>query len=536
MCPGALHPFDQTVGPNNHPNPFNVFRTMKTFSKVAAMAALAAVATSAQGQLSLGTDCGCPPLGSRTTVQMSTLTNAQGELTGDVTLTCNNTYSLNEQVYVQNGARLFIQPGTVIRGQSGTGLNSKYLLVMRGGQIFANGNASCPIIFTDNNDPLDGSYPVSTRGQWGGLIMLGRATNNLLATDGLGIANGLGVIEGTDVADPRNYYGADLANSETFNDNDNSGILRYVSIRHGGTNISGNNESNGLTLGSGGRGTTLEYIEVIANDDDGIEFFGGTVDLKYSTVAYCNDDYWDWDHGYSGRIQFGYGIQLPAPGSQGDNGMECDGDDSDSSNPPLSDPTVYNMTIIGRGAGDHALDLKERTRGSINNSIFANFARGAALDNSRATDAYQEWLAGNLEVNNNIFQNVTNIITVGGAAAGATDAATFAADGNTSATVIDATLAIDPNTNAVSDAVNPVPTSGVTTTALPPVDDFFTGANYKGAFAPGATSWMQGWTLAALQGADGSAVDCPTDINGDGTTDILDFLDLNSNFNQSCAN
>ncbi|MCB0787005.1 MAG: hypothetical protein KDC02_22695, partial [Flavobacteriales bacterium] len=87
---------------------------------------------------------------------MSTLTNAQGEITGDVTLTCNNTYSLNEQVYVQNGARLFIQPGTVIRGQSGTELNSKYLLVMRGGQIFANGNASCPIIFTDANDPLDG--------------------------------------------------------------------------------------------------------------------------------------------------------------------------------------------------------------------------------------------------------------------------------------------------------------------------------------------------------------------------------------------
>ena len=100
----------------------------------------------------------------------------------------------------------------------------------------------------------------------------------------------------------------------------------------------------------------------------------------------------------------------------------------------------------------------------------------------------------------------------------------------------DATLAIDPNTNVVSDAVNPVPTSGVTTTSLPPVDDFFCGANYKGAFAPGATAWTQGWTLAALQGADGSAVDCPTDINGDGTTDILDFLDLNSNFNQSCAN
>jgi hypothetical protein len=492
--------------------------------------------SAASAQLALGDDCGCPALSSRTPVNMSTLIDVNGNLLStSTTLTCDNTYFLDEKVYVQDGASLFVQPGTVVRGVFGLGVDANALIVARGGKIFANGTDCCPIIFTDANDPLDGSYSVNIRGQWGGIIMLGKATNNLLlANGGLAVADGVGTIEGLLPGDSRNHYGGS-------DDDDSSGSMKYVSIRHGGTNIGANNEINGLTLGSVGRGTVLEHIEVIANDDDGIEFFGGTVDLKYATVMFCNDDYFDWDHGFTGRGQFWYGVMLPAFGAtagQGDFGFEADSDDSNSGNLPIAEPIIFNTTMIGRGA-QRGMEMKEGTAGHISNSIFVNFGYGVNLadEAARSFDAIDNYNSELLTFSNNAFDGVNSeLLRVNNVAAPAVTLASFQGAGNSLVPgVIDYTWSIDPATNGIVAALNPVPAVDVTSPEVPPVDDFFTGANYKGAFKPGATPWTAGWTAAALLGLDNSLIACPEDINSDGNVNVDDFLQLLGAFNTSCG-
>lgn len=510
---------------------------MKTL-KNAALAALTALTASPAVAQGYGEACGCPPVGSRTPVNLSTLATG-GNLTNNTTvLTCNNTYTLDLLLYVNDGQDLFIQAGTVIKGAAGTGVNAKSLVVARGGQIWAEGTESCPIVFTAATDNLNNNLPLGATGQglWGSLLILGKATNNLLlANGGLAVGDGVGTIEGLPAGDPRNHYGAV---GGVFNDDDNSGILRYVQLRHGGAVIGAANEINGLTMGSVGRGTTIDHIEVISNQDDGYEWFGGTVNCKYLSAMFCNDDYIDYDHGYTGKIQFFFGVMMPAPGSQGDKAMENDGDDSSSGNSPLSDPQVYNATIIGRNA-NRGIENKEKNRGFIANSIIANFPVGCNFANTRVgADSYNEWLAGNLEVRNNTYVGVAEILRVNNAAPSGADAATFAGQGNISdPTLIDFSFGIDPVTNAITGAYDPVPAAGTATTTLaPPTDGFFTYANYRGAFAPGQPAWTEGWTLGSRFDLDNSLIDCPADINGSGFIDVNDFLELNSQFNQSCDN
>lgn len=513
---------------------------MKTL-KNAALAALTALAASPAVAQGYGEACGCPPVGSRTPVNMSTLATG-GNLTNNTTvLTCNNMYTLDLLLYVNDGQDLFIQAGTVIKGAAGTGVNAKSLVVARGGQIWAEGTETCPIVFTAATDNLNGNLPLGATGQglWGSLLILGKATNNLLlANGGLAVADGVGTIEGLTAGDPRNHYGKFPNVGGSFNDDDNSGILRYVSLRHGGTVIGGANEINGLTLGSVGRGTTIDHVEVVSNQDDGFEFFGGTVNAKYLSVMFCNDDYIDWDQGYSGKLQFLFGVMMPSPGNQGDKAFENDGDDSSSSNSPLSDPTVYNATFICRNS-TRAVENKERTRGFIANSIFANATVGVNFSNARAgADAYNEWLAGNLEVRNNTYVGVGSLMQVNAAAPSGGDLTTFQGQGNLlDGTLIDYSFNIDAVTNAVTGAYNPVPAAGTATTTLaPPVDGFFTTANYRGAFAPGQPAWTTGWSFANTLDIDNSLTPCPADINGSGFIDVNDFLELNSQFNQSCDN
>jgi hypothetical protein len=507
-------------------------KTKFSFKNLAVAAMASAAFTTVNAQMSLGTECGCPDLASRTSVNLSSIATGD-ELQGVTNLTCDNVYFIDDLLYVPSGAELFIEPGTVLRGVFGEDVDANAMVVSRGGKIFANGNAHCPIIFTDENDPLDGTYSVNIRGQWGSLIILGEAPNNLLLADGdLAVTDGVGAIEGLLPNDSRNFYGGN-------NPADNSGVLRYVSLRHGGTDIGEGNEINGLTLGSVGNGTIIEHIEVVANDDDGIEWFGGTVDVKYATILFCNDDYFDWDQGWTGRAQYLFGVMLPAFGSldaQGDEGFEIDGDDQDSNNPPLSNPTVYNATLIGRGANRGIL-AKENTQGEISNSIFANFPQGVDLDNSRATDALNQWLNGNLEFLNNSFDGVATNLTVGGAAAGVANVAAFNADGNqTDNGVIDFAFTIDPTTNAVSDAYNPVPAAGSASSSITaPNDGFFDPVAFRGAFKPGAEPWTAGWTLGALLESDNSLISCPEDINNDGSINVLDFLELNSAFGTDCG-
>ncbi len=531
---------------------------MTTFSKMMATVVVAAsTLTAGFAQLSLGDDCGCPALAERDSVNMATLTDGDGNLSGNTTLSCDAVYYLTQKVYVPENVELTIAAGTVIKGTSVDDPNdATALIVSRGGKLWANGTDCCPIIFTSAADNLDGAYGVGNKGDWGGVIMLGRATNNLLAGTSGAPAEGLGIIEGIELTtEARNQYGADINGGESFDDDDCSGSLSYVSIRHAGAEIQPDNEINGLTLGSVGRGTRINHIEVIANDDDGIECFGGTVNMDHITVMYCADDYLDVDQGYTGTVQFFFGVQGPAAqfnNDAGNNGMELDGDDGNDEKEPLSAPQIYNATIIGNGLVDdaddnNAMNCREGLRGTIQNCIFANFDRGIELgeEAGRTINASTNFTPGDtLFIASNCFVGVSTNITVNQAAPSDPNVSlTFGLLENQSVPSIpgfDFTFNIDPVTNAVSDAYNPVPNAGEALASTSPADFRTPGsavlvpANYKGAFKPGAAPWTEGWTLGALIGTDNSLIPCPTDIDGDRDTDVDDFLELLGQFGQSC--
>jgi hypothetical protein len=169
---------------------------------------------------------------------------ASGEGTGSVTWTADNIYVLRGFIFVNDGQTLTIEPGTVVKGQPGQGAGASALIVAKGGKLIAEGTASDPIIFTGLADDLEGSVPEDATGLWGGIIMLGKAsTNNTIDDPAEGVTSGERAIEGIPETEERGVYG-----TASPNDADNSGSLKYVSIRHGGSSIGADNEINGLTL------------------------------------------------------------------------------------------------------------------------------------------------------------------------------------------------------------------------------------------------------------------------------------------------
>jgi hypothetical protein len=223
-------------------------------------------------------------------------------ITSNTTWYADTVYQLGGRITVTSGATLTIQPGTVIKGEAGTGSNATALLIARGGKLMAEGTASLPIIFTSVADEITpemvaaGNFASpnldpTVNGLWGGLIVLGNAkispkpgtSGELLEVQ----------IEGIPTSDPNGLYGGN-------NDADNSGVIKYVSLRHGGTNIGSGNEINGITFGGVGNGTVVENIEVVANQDDAVEWFGGTVNAKNVVVWNAGDDGLDTDQSWAG--------------------------------------------------------------------------------------------------------------------------------------------------------------------------------------------------------------------------------------------
>ena len=212
-------------------------------------------------------------------------------------------YQLGGRIAVEDGATLTIEPGTVIKGEAGTGANATALLIARGGKIIAEGTPLLPIIFTSVADEItpeqvktgDFKSPnldPNINGLWGGVIVLGEAT--ISASNSSGDVSSV-QIEGIPTSDPNGLYGG-------VNNADNSGIIKYVSIRHGGANIGSGNEINGLTLGGVGAATTVDHVEVVANQDDGIECFGGTVNLTNVVSWNVGDDGFDTDQSWAGTL------------------------------------------------------------------------------------------------------------------------------------------------------------------------------------------------------------------------------------------
>lgn len=510
---------------------------------------------SAHAQNNLGVACGCPLVGSRPSVNLSTKADVDGNLlAANTVLSCDTIYVLNDKIYVADGKSITINPGTVVKAPFVTpGTDQNALIVSRGGKIFAPGTKECPIVFTSTDDGMNGAYGMGNRGKWGGIVLLGRATNNLFASPAGGPLStpvaGVGFIEGFTAAEPRNLHGMPVGMND---DNDNSGIMTYVSIRHGGAVVAPNNELNGLTLGSVGKGTTLSHLEVVANADDGFEFFGGSVDLKYASVAFNDDDGMDYDLGWKGRGQFWVVVKTDVTtAAGGDNGFECDGDDGNAGSFYTS-PKIYNATCIGsKGingvAGDAgtALELKEATRGIIRNCIFAGYTDGTTFNaeagHPAPGDAYAVWNSGastELVIENNTFINCTNFLKGGtGAVITVADTANFIADGNTRA----ASLAgfsplhvMNMTTNAVTTKHDLIPGANGGPISTPPVDGFFSPVTYRGAFKTGEKSWLSDYTVNALIGLEANLIPCATDLNNDGVTGSADYLLLLGAYGTNC--
>lgn len=414
--------------------------------------------------------------------------NVPRTITTNTTWTKDNTYILQGYTFVTNNATLTIEPGTVVKGRVSTGAGAASLIVTRGAKLMAEGTASAPIIFTSELDNLNGNLTHRDVGLWGGVMLLGNATINSRANGQPAGSPAQDQIEGLSVT------GEEIAFA-TFggtNDDDNSGVLRYVSIRHGGAVLGGDNEINGLTLGGVGRGTTIEFIEVFGNKDDGIEFFGGTVNARNLVVAFGNDDGLDFDQGYRGNIQFAFVIQTDIGTDRGDKAIEWDGATSPLDATPKGVNTVANATFIGignSGGANTALNIRDNVEARLYNSVFVNYAKGLDIENDVGTPIP--------DIRNNLwFSHVTANNTPAGLNArpsGTVDANAYWSTASNNNVIADPQLRAISYTN--DRVLDPRPVAG-TAALTAPVHTLsgsgLTQVNYHGAFSTG--NWASGWT------------------------------------------
>ena len=403
----------------------------------------------------------------------------RGSFTADVTLDADNAYRLIGAVFIQEPAVLEIPAGTTIYGDSAT---NGTLIIARGAEIRARGTAAAPIVMT--SDQLDGER---ARGDWGGLIINGRAPLNIEG----GEAEGEG--------DTGTYGGADAE--------DSSGILEYVRVEFAGTEFSPDNELNGIAFQGVGSGTTVNHIMVKFNKDDGVEFFGGSVEVKRVICFGIADDSFDWTDGWTGKGQFLLGIQV---GDDADQGIEADNNGDNNNLTPRSNPTLYNLTLIGdpdTDQGDESdigMLLREGTAATIRNFIVTGFKEAAIDIDHDAT--FTQALEGELSLASGLIHGNCVVDTCTGEYM--MDEDDLAATLSTREIVTDSpyVFVMDPELTDPFNVNAPDPTPGARSPALgyvrpalPPHDGFFEVANFIGAVGPASTdddhdTWWTGWT------------------------------------------
>jgi hypothetical protein len=284
-------------------------------------------------------------------------------ITEDTTWETGKIYILGGRIAVEAGATLTIEEGVIVKGEAGTGANATALLVARDATLNANGTAENPIIFTSVADEIvpDGfnrakgspNLDPDINGLWGGVIILGNAP--------ISAATSPAQIEGIPTSDTNGLYGGD-------DPTDSSGTIRYISIRHGGSNIGEGNEINGLSLGGVGSGTVIENVEVVANQDDGIEWFGGNVDIDGIVIWNSGDDGLDTDQDWIGTAS-NFLIVTP----QGGSAFELDGPEGDLNR----GCHMFSNGIIYAGADiDHLVDFDDNTNAGLMDVYFYGLDSG----------------------------------------------------------------------------------------------------------------------------------------------------------------
>lgn len=390
----------------------------------------------------------CPEEG--TTVEI------RDSITTDTTWCATATYNLNSLTYIENGATLTIEPGTKI-----TGLKGAALVSTQEGKLISEGTPENPIVFTSTRPPGQ-----AEAGDWGGVVMLGNALIN--------VPGGTNQIEGIDPGEGRATYGGD-------DDAHNCGTVAYTRIEYAGDIFGQDNELNGLTLGGCGTQTQLHHIQVIDGLDDGIEFFGGAVDLNYAVVTNPGDDGVDWDEGYRGRMQF-IVVEMEAPNSDDPRAFEWDGLRADHNAEPLAHVVMANATIYQTGEQPEVAGAKiRRGAGADLFNILAVGFSGDYLDVESAESGERVTISGmgffgrdedpasyvrdESEENNAGSFNEADHVTVAGH-----------------------TISVPYPEND-----SPAATAGVDG----PTDSWFVPAKYLGAFdpsKPAAEQWDAGWT------------------------------------------
>lgn len=414
--------------------------------------------------------------------------SAGGLITSNVSWPAGATVTLTRPTVVVSPAVLTIGAGATVKGQAGS-----YLLVARGAKLRAEGTASAPIVFTS-------AKPATTRrpGDWGGVVLLGRASINVAGGQNAveGIPAGL-MLDGQTV--DTQYGGTD--------DADDSGTLRFARIEFAGFELSPDNELNGLTLGGVGSGTTIDYVQVHRGADDGVECFGGTVNLKHVIVSYTNDDGLDVDLGYRGKVQYLVILQ----DKDGNTAYEWDNNRSANDAMPRTMPTIYNATLVGSRQprsmtqqDQPAMVIRRGAAGHMFNHLVMGFQLQAVDVRDAATAAQANATPATLFVRNSIFfENGTTVggdfpteVTVDGGLLPDNDSG-FLEAGHFMAGATNNRMG-DPQLPSAFDIAAPrllpnVGSPALTGGATPPTDGFFdTTATHVGAF--GTTDWTAGWT------------------------------------------
>ena len=394
-----------------------------------------------------------------------------GTIATDVTLDATKEYIIAGIVSVADGGSLTIPAGTLLKGS--TTIVPSAILVRQGGQIFSNGTAADPVVFT-SGEPVGERAP----GDWGGVVINGRSICNFITA-----ADEECVSEG--VSGPYGQFDPIL--------DDDSGAMTYTRIEFAGYEASFGNELNALTLNGVGSGTELHHIQTHYGLDDGFEWFGGTVDLKYGLATGISDDSFDYSTGWQGRGQFWIAQQNP-DNAESDNGFEVDGNELDVDATPFTDPLIYNVTLVGGGAGaansDVGMLLRLGTAGDIFNAIVMGF-QDAGIDIDDAATV------GRATVQNSIIAD--NAVDVSADGDGIDDPGLIATPAWTNVVGTDPELE-DPYNLTMPD-FRPT-AAGLATThtaADPPDDGFFTiGIDFIGGADPDeATPWYTGWTTTA---------------------------------------
>lgn len=391
-----------------------------------------------------------------------------GVINTNMTWSASNEYHLNGKVYVSGGATLTIQPGTKIVGlYNDVPAKASTLVITRNGKINAAGTASNPIVMTAESNH---QYP----GGWGGFVVLGNAPINQTNNP---------VIEGIESdelpADVDIHYGGSNAN-------DNSGTIQYVRVEYAGANVSQDNELNSFTFGGVGAGTTFDHCQAYYGEDDAFEFFGGTINGKYLVSTSTHDDAFDFDFGYTGKLQF-LVATVDANSTyytKDPNGIECDNDSKGTSLTPFTHPTISNLTIVGTADGKVA---KSAMSDGKSMKSCANFRRNCQF--TLANSILYGYPTGILCETSNSYVFKNNVVNgVSTNFSGITADAT-----NTAAASVDA-IGLTSPWGAYKSQTNLRPNAAPALSGADfgGLDSWFTVTSYKGAIPPttGGANWM----------------------------------------------